>query len=85
MCQALRSSAAPSKTVLIMVNPRRYRCQNCGKRLFDPLLGLDSKRLATARLIHYVRSESFRETFAVVARRVDMDEKTVRHASQGPP
>jgi len=76
--QTYRDTPIHGKTVQILVNRRRYRCQNCGKTLFDPIQDLDGKRLATRRLIDYVRANCFRETFAVVARRVAMDEKTVR-------
>jgi len=47
--------------------------------MFDPISDLDSKRLATRRLIGYIRTHCFRETFASIARQVDMDEKTIRH------
>jgi len=76
--QTYRDTPMHGKTVQIRVNRRRYRCQNRGKTLFDPIPDLDGKRLATTRLVAYVRSTCFRETFAVVARRVAMDEKTVR-------
>ncbi|MEO7063102.1 MAG: ISL3 family transposase, partial [Dokdonella sp.] len=77
--QSFRDTPAHGKTVKITVHRRRYRCQSCGKTLFDPIPDLDSKRLATCRLIAHVRSQCFRETFASIARRVDMDEKTIRH------
>lgn len=76
--QNYRDTPIHGKTVQITVNRRRYRCQSCGKTLFDPIPDLDGKRLATRRLIAYVRTNCFREPFAVVARRVAMDEKTVR-------
>ncbi len=76
--QTYRDTPIHGKTVQITVNRRRYRCQNCGKTLFDPIPDLDAKRLATSRLIAYVRANCFQEPFAVVARRVAMDEKTVR-------
>lgn len=63
----------------IAVKRRRYRCQSCRKTQFDPIADLDSKRLATTRLIAYLRHHCFRETFATLARRVRMDEKTIRH------
>jgi transposase len=62
-----------TKTVEIKVSRRRYRCQDCGKTLFDPIPDLDSKRFATTHLVAYVRTACFRETFAAVARRVAMD------------
>jgi transposase len=77
--QTFRDTPVHGKTVQITVNRRRYRCQGCGKTLFDPIPDLDSKRLATTRLIHHIRAHCFRETFASLARQVDMDEKTIRH------
>lgn len=76
--QTYRDTPIHGKTVQITVNRRRYRCQSCGKTLFDPIPDLDSRRLATKRVVAYVRSNCFREPFAVVARRVAMDEKTIR-------
>lgn len=77
--QNFRDTPSHGKTVTIAVRRRRYRCQRCTKTLFDPVPDLDNKRLATTRLINYIRSRCFRETFAAVARDVDFDEKTVRN------
>lgn len=77
--QTFRDTPSHGNTVRILVNRRRFRCQACGKTLFDPLPDLDSKRLATTRLIRHIRAHCFRETFASIARQVDMDEKTIRH------
>lgn len=76
--QSFRDTPSHGKSVRISVNRRRYRCQACSKTLFDPIPDLDSKRLATTRLIDYIRAHCFRETFASLARQVDMDEKTIR-------
>ncbi len=77
--QTFRDTPSHGKTVRITVHRRRYQCQECSKTLFDPMPDLDSKRLATNRLIEFVRARCFRETFAAIARQVDMDEKTIRH------
>lgn len=77
--QTFRDTPLHGLTVRIVVKRRRYRCQDCGKTQFAPLPDLDSKRFATTRLIHYIRKHCFRETFAAIARRVGMDEKTIRH------
>jgi transposase len=53
--QRYRDTPIHGKTVSITVLRRRYRCQACGRTLFDPLASLDSKRLATTRLIEHVR------------------------------
>lgn len=77
--QTFRDTPSHGKTVRITVHRRRYQCQACRKTLFDPMPDLDSKRLATNRLVEYIRKHCFRETFASIARQVDMDEKTIRH------
>ncbi|HET9033833.1 MAG TPA: ISL3 family transposase [Dokdonella sp.] len=77
--QYFRDTPTHGKTVQIAVQRRRYRCQDCHKTMFDPIPDLDTKRLATTRLIHYIRTHCFRETFASIARQVNMDEKTIRH------
>jgi transposase len=77
--QNFRDTPSHGKAVTIAVHRRRFRCQACGKTLFDPTPELDSKRLATCRLVNHIRSRCFRETFAAIARDVDFDEKTVRN------
>lgn len=76
--QTFHDTPMHGMAVRIQVARRRYRCQACRKTQFDPITDLDSKRLATTRLITYIRTHCFRETFAALARRVAMDEKTVR-------
>ncbi|MGH8506920.1 MAG: ISL3 family transposase, partial [Stenotrophobium sp.] len=67
------------KPVRIHVQRKRYRCQACGKTQFDPIPDLDSKRVTTTRLVQYICTHSTRETFAAIARRVGLDEKTVKN------
>lgn len=67
------------KRVLIELDRKRYRCKACGKTLFEPLPDMDSKRLATTRLVQYVERHCLRKTFAELSREVGVDEKTVRH------
>lgn len=78
--QTYRDTPHHGRPVQILINRRRFRCQNiaCGKTLFEPVSDLDDKRLTTKRLIQYIRQRSTRETFASVARDIGMDEKTVR-------
>jgi transposase len=76
--QTYRDAPTHGRTTRIVADRRRYRCQSCGKTLFDPMPDLDDKRRATRRLVEYIRRSSFHETFAAVARRVGLDEKTVR-------
>lgn len=76
--QAYRDVPSLGRPTLLCVHRRRFRCQDCGKTLFDPMPDLDERRLVTRRLIEYVRANIFRETFSSIGRRVDLDEKTVR-------
>ncbi len=77
--QSYRDTPSHGKAVQITVHRRRFRCQACGKTCFDAIPDLDPKRLATRRLVAYVRSRCLRETFAALAREVGLDEKTIRH------
>lgn len=67
------------KQVLIEVDRKRYRCKVCGKTLFEPLPAIDSKRLATRRLVQHIERHCLRKTFAELAREVGVDDKTIRN------
>ncbi len=67
------------KRVLIGVERKRYRCKVCGKTLFEPLPAMDSKRLATTRLVQHIERHCLRKTFAELSREVGVDDKTIRH------
>lgn len=77
--QSFQDTPSHGKPVEVFIQRRRYRCQACGKTLFEPVADLDGKRQATARLVAYIRKESFTKTFAALAREVALDEKTIRH------
>lgn len=77
--QSIRDTPIHGKTVRIALRRRRYQCQHCRKTMFEPLDVLDGKRLATRRLLAYLQQNMFKETFAALARRVAVDEKTVRN------
>jgi len=77
--QSFRDTPMHGKTVRITIQRRRYQCQRCSKTSFEPLADIDGKRLATRRLIDYIHQHCFRETFAALARRVALDEKTIRN------
>ncbi len=74
-----RDTPMHGKMVCIVVKHRRFRCQSCQKTWFEALPAMDSKRRVTRRLMRHVREHVFRETFAALARRVALDEKTVRN------
>ncbi len=42
------------KRVVIELERKRYRCKICGKTLFEPLPAMDSKRLATTRMVQHI-------------------------------
>lgn len=77
--QSFQDTPTHGKPVVVFIQRRRYRCLSCNKTLFEPVADLDSKRQATARLVRYIREQSFTKTFAALAREVDLDEKTIRH------
>lgn len=67
------------KRVVIEIDRKRYRCKVCGKTLFEPLTVMDSKRLATTRLVQHIERHCLRKTFAELSREVGVDDKTIRH------
>jgi transposase len=77
--QSFQDTPTHGKPVVVFIQRRRYRCISCTKTLFEPVADLDIKRQATARLVRYIREQSFTKTFAALAREVDLDEKTIRH------
>ena len=77
--QSFQDTPTHGKPVVVFIQRRRFRCISCNKTLFEPVADLDSKRQATARLVRYIREQSFTKTFAALAREVDLDEKTIRH------
>ena len=62
--QSFQDTPTHGKPVVVFIQRRRYRCISCNKTLFEPVADLDSKRQATARLVRYIRKESFTKTFA---------------------
>lgn len=77
--QSFQDTPSHGKPVEVFIQRRRYRCTRCGKTLFEPVADFDGKRQATARLVCYIREQSFSKTFAALAREVALDEKTIRH------
>ena len=72
--QSFQDTPSHGKPVEVFIQRRRYRCQGCGKTLFEPVADFDGKRQATARLVAHIRKESFTKTFAALAREVALDE-----------
>ena len=67
------------KRVVIEIDRKRYRCKVCGKTLFEPLPAMDSKRLATTRMVQHIERHCLRKTFAELSREVGVDDKIIRH------
>ncbi len=67
------------KRVVIEIDRKRYRCKVCGKTLFEPMPAMDSKRLATTRMVQHIERHCLRKTFAELSREVGVDDKTIRH------
>jgi transposase len=76
--QSFMDTPMHGKRVLLDVQRRRYRCTSCGKTLFDPLPDMDGKRFMTNRLVAFVKTHCLRRTFAMLARDVGVDNKTIR-------
>lgn len=76
--QAYRDTPMYGAPAVLSVHRQRYRCQDCGTTFSEPLTDLDSKRMATRRLVQYVEAHVFDQTCASLARQVGMDEKTIR-------
>ena len=51
------------KRVVLKLDRKRYKCTNqlCKKTIFEPLDDMDSKRLATQRLVKYVEKHCFKK------------------------
>lgn len=67
------------KRTIIHISRKRYRCSVCGKTLMEPLPDMDSKRMATERMVGYIEKRCLSETFVHIANELGIDEKTVRH------
>lgn len=77
--QAYLDTPLRGKPVHIELERKRFRCKACGKTMFEPLPAMDSKRLATMRMVHYIGQNCLSKTFAELSREVGVDDKTIRH------
>ena len=76
--QTFQDMLIHGKRVEILVDRRRYICQECGSTFLEQLVDMDEKRNVTKRLLHYIQSKSITNTFTSVAREIGLDEKTIR-------
>lgn len=67
------------RRAVIVLQRRRLRCAACGKTIFEPVAELDARRLATTRLVEFVRARCLRRTFADLFREVGIDDQTIRN------
>lgn len=63
---------------LRIVRPR-FRCRECGSTFVQDVLEIHPKYQATRRLVEYVGESIFHDTFTGIARRVGLDEHTIRN------
>lgn len=64
--------------VRIQIDRQRYRCRDCKKTFFQPLIGFSTKRDMTQRLVEYIAKDSLIRTFTDVSKDVGLDVQTVR-------
>lgn len=67
------------KRVGIYVDPKRFRCQSCGKTFFALLPAVADKRQMTERLVNWIGRQSLKRTFLSLADETGVDEKTIRN------
>lgn len=69
------------RRVIIRAKVARYRCRECGKTMMQPLTDMDPARGMTKDLVEWIGYASIDNTYASIARELDVDEKTVRNIS----
>ncbi|HEX8087401.1 MAG TPA: ISL3 family transposase [Blastocatellia bacterium] len=67
------------KRVGLLIQRQRYRCATCNQVFFQPLPEMDEKRVATRRLIEFIRRQAIKRPFLSVSEDVGLDEKTIRN------
>lgn len=67
--------------VIIRAKVGRYRCRECGKTMMQPLTDMDPARGMSKQLVEWIGYASIDDTYASIAREIDVDEKTVRNIS----
>src|SRR5512138_2008169 len=79
MRQEFRDLPIHGKSVNLIVQRQRFRCQECGQTFMNFLPEFDEKRRATKRFVDYVRNKAFSRTFTSIADELSVDEKTIRN------
>lgn len=68
-----------NKQVRLNIKIRRYKCRDCNLTFSENLPDVDDAHRVTARLAKRIKEDMMIETFASVARRFSIDEKTIRN------
>lgn len=71
-------SPTRDKPTKLEATVRRYRCRDCGETFLQPLGGVLDERRMTERCADFIARKALIHTFALVAKEVGVDEKTVR-------
>ena len=64
--------------VRVEIKIQRYRCKACGTVVTPEIPSLDDKRLATSRLVDYIRGRCFNTTFTQLAKETGLVINTVK-------
>ena len=80
----VRDVPVDGRPVLLLVDRQRFVCIQCGKSSYDTIDAFDGRRRMTRRLVGYIKAETRKEAYAVVAHAVGVDEKTVRLVAKSP-
>lgn len=66
------------KRVGIRVYRQRYRCKACKAIFIDRLIAMDENHMMTDRLVRYIKTECFEQTFVKLAKTVGVTEGAIR-------
>jgi transposase len=67
------------KRTKLCLEHRRFKCSECGKVFFEPLIGIDEKRNMTARLVAWIGPEALAVPFHMMAHNLGCTDSTVRN------
>jgi len=76
--QMVKDLPMHGKRVGLYVDTRRFRCKSCQVTFYEPLPGVNDKRLMTNRLVSWIGHQAVKRTFTSIADEVGVTEGTVR-------
>lgn len=79
MLQEFRDLPIHGKSVNLIVQRQRFRCQECKQTFMNFLPDFDEKRRATKRFVQYVGFKALSRTFTSLADELGVNEKTIRN------